>query len=55
MFSKYKNLRLDLEKKINLKIRNNLDINFFPKSKFEIFIKKLIKIQIPQIFLESFN
>ena len=55
LFSSVDDLRFPLKKKFNLKHRNELKLDYKPKSKFEKFMIKLIKIQIPQIYFESFN
>lgn len=50
-----KNLRFGLKNTFDSQIRNNLNFDFIPCTDFEKFIIKLIKIQIPQIYLESFK
>ena len=39
----------------NQEYRKNLNLNFIAGNLFEKFLSKLIKIQLPQIYLESFN
>ena len=49
------NFRFGLKNNFDSKIRNSLNLDFIPFTNFEKFIAKLIKIQIPQMYLESFK
>ena len=48
-------MKLNIKKNFNRGCRENLNLDYKEKNLFEKFVINLIKIQLPQIYLESFN